>query len=220
MGVVTRWSPDLEDAGLVLRNAKADRIPDICEPWPTKFDLEGFTYRSGGLVPQGNVCPGDDTQSPALETWLGKLQSPSLQPYEQLASVLQSQGDVENAKVTRYTAREQERKHSGSWRWLGLTILKYFIGYGYYLEWAFVPVIFFLIVGIAVMRFSGQDVGNNLPRWAIAYTFDMLLPVVRLRDSHYEINLKGWAEYYFYLHKIMGYVLASVLIAAVAGLTK
>ena len=82
------------------------------------------------------------------------------------------------------------------------------------------PVIFFLIVGIAVMRFSGQDVGNNLPRWAIAYTFDMLLPVVRLRDSHYEINLKGWAEYYFYLHKIMGYVLASVLIAAVAGLTK
>jgi hypothetical protein len=48
----------------------------------------------------------------------------------------------------------------------------------------------------------------------------MLLPIVRLRDSHYSIDLKGWAQYYFYVHKVMGYVLASVLIAAVAGLTK
>jgi hypothetical protein len=48
----------------------------------------------------------------------------------------------------------------------------------------------------------------------------MLLPIVKLREYHYSVDLKGWARYYFYVHKLMGYVLASFLIAGIAGLTK
>jgi hypothetical protein len=56
--------------------------------------------------------------------------------------------------------------------------------------------------------------------WGISYSFDLLLPIIRLRDSHYAIELKAPARYYFYFHKIMGYLLASFLIAGVSGLTK
>jgi hypothetical protein len=56
--------------------------------------------------------------------------------------------------------------------------------------------------------------------WGVAYSFDLLLPIIRLRDAHYEMDLKGFARYYFYIHKIMGYLLASFLIAGVSGLTK
>jgi hypothetical protein len=41
-----------------------------------------------------------------------------------------------------------------------------------------------------------------------------------LREKHYQIDLAGWPRYYFYMHKVMGYVLASFLITGLAGLTK
>jgi len=56
--------------------------------------------------------------------------------------------------------------------------------------------------------------------YGIAFSFDMLLPIVKLRDYHYTVDLKGWARYYFYFHKLMGYLLASFLIAGLTGLTK
>ena len=55
--------------------------------------------------------------------------------------------------------------------------------------------------------------------WRIP-VIDHLLPVVQLIKSHYDIELAGFARYYFYAHKLMGYVLASFLIAGLAGLTQ
>ena len=54
----------------------------------------------------------------------------------------------------------------------------------------------------------------------LSYSFDMLLPVIRLREEHYKIDLVGGTRYYFYFHRIMGWVLASFLIAGLSGLTK
>ncbi|MGJ4960134.1 hypothetical protein ACQR1H_31160 [Bradyrhizobium sp. HKCCYLRH2015] len=56
----------------------------------------------------------------------------------------------------------------------------------------------------------------------LAFSFDMLLPIIRLREKHYtDVDLRpGVAQYYFYGHKIMGYVLASFVIAALAALMK
>ena len=56
--------------------------------------------------------------------------------------------------------------------------------------------------------------------YGIAYSLDMLIPVVRLREYHHKVELHGWARYYFYVHILAGYVLASFLIAGLAGLTK
>jgi hypothetical protein len=46
------------------------------------------------------------------------------------------------------------------------------------------------------------------------------LPIIKLRDAHYKIDLVGLPRYYFYGHKVAGYVLASFLIAGLSGLTK
>jgi len=56
--------------------------------------------------------------------------------------------------------------------------------------------------------------------YGVSYSFDLLLPIIRLREQHYCIDLAGWARYYFYIHKIMGWVLASFLVAGLSGLTK
>jgi len=56
--------------------------------------------------------------------------------------------------------------------------------------------------------------------FGMAYSIDMLLPIIELDKSHYDISLEGWVRVYFYVHKIFGYVLALFLIAGLSGLTK
>jgi len=69
----------------------------------------------------------------------------------------------------------------------------------------------------ALRRLIGRK--HGLPM-GLSYSFDMLLPIIELRDAHYAIDLKGWPRYYFYAHKIAGFVLASFLMAGISGLTK
>jgi hypothetical protein len=51
-------------------------------------------------------------------------------------------------------------------------------------------------------------------------SFDLLLPIVELDARHYEFVFEGWQRYYFYAHKLMGYVLVSFVIAGLSGITK
>jgi hypothetical protein len=193
---------------LRLRNARADVIPNLSDPWPNKLDLDGLTYRSSGIV-------GEDFNS-----WFDKLLRYSRQPYEQLATVLQTQGDPVTATAIRYSARERERlEATGSVRRYWLTLLDSVVGYGYYPEKSFLWAAVFVILGAVVLRVSGEGPKNGMP-FGLAYSFDMLLPVVRLREKHYSIDLTGPARYYFYVHRIMGWVLASFLVAGLSGLTK
>jgi hypothetical protein len=56
--------------------------------------------------------------------------------------------------------------------------------------------------------------------YAITYSINMMLPIIRLREDNYKIELRSYARYYLYLHKVMGYILASFLIAGLSGLAK
>ena len=188
---------------LVLRDAKVlGTIPGLADAWAPKLELDGFTYRSAGAADQ-------------FKDWFGRLEHYAPQPYEQLASVIQSQGHSALATEIRYSGRERERSEATDGAWAWLTTLKWLIGYGYYPYYAMGWAIGLVIVGALVLRVSREG-----PPDIISYSFDMLLPIIRLRESHFQIDLKTWARYYFYFHKIMGYVLASFLIAGLAGLTK
>ena len=188
---------------LVLRDAKVlGTIPGLADAWAPKLDLDGFTYRSAGAADQ-------------FENWFGRLDHYAPQPYEQLASVIQSQGHGALATAIRYSSRERERSEATDGAWVWLTTLKWLIGYGYYPYYAMGWAIGLVIVGALVLCISRDG-----PPDIISYSFDMLLPIIRLRESHYQVDLTTWARYYFYFHKIMGYVLASFLLAGLAGLTK
>src|SRR4051794_38515830 len=88
-----------------------------------------------------------------------------------------------------------------------LTANKWLIGYGYHVEWALLWILGFLFAGIVALQVSGEGHKNGMP-FGIAYSFDLLLPIIRLREKHYQIDL-GPVRYYFYIHKIMGYVLGA-----------
>jgi len=98
-------------------------------------------------------------------------------------------------------------------------LLDWVIGYGHHIERALGWTVGLVIVGAFVLGISGEGRKNGMPV-GLSYSFDMLLPIIKLRDAHYDIDLKGWPCYYFYAHKIAGFVLASFLVAGISGLTK
>jgi hypothetical protein len=206
--VSAQWS---DDGILSLRNARADVIPSLSDPWPNKLDLDGLTYRNLDTSRSSGIVRND------FNRWFDKLLQYSRQPYEQLATVLQTQGDIGSATDVRYSARERERRDATGWVWLWLTLLDLVVGYGYYPQYTFVWAAVFVIIGAVVLRIFGEGPKNGI---GIAYSFDMLLPLVRLREKHYTIDLAGPARYYFYFHRIMGWVLASFFVAGLSGLTQ
>src|SRR5437764_11374454 len=62
----------------------------------------------------------------------------------------------------------------------------------------------------------GAALAKNIRKWMVC----CLRRSSGCVTGNYQIDLKTWARCYFYGHKIMGYVLASFLIAELSGLTK
>jgi cytoskeletal protein CcmA (bactofilin family) len=201
-----RWG---NEGALILRSSTVDIIPSLADAWAPKLDLDGLTYRSVGAAR-------------SFEGWFEKLKPYSAQPYGQLALVVQNQGNSELATAIRYAGKDKERQRSTWLRWGWLTTLDAFIGYGYYPERALRWVVIFVALGTLFLSFSEQSGWNGLHSLAskVVFSTDILLPIIKLRERNYQIVLDGWLGYYFYLHKIMGYVLASFLIAGLSGLTK
>jgi hypothetical protein len=52
------------------------------------------------------------------------------------------------------------------------------------------------------------------------YSFEALLPIIKLSELHYEIELGGWRHYYFYFHRLVGWMLGIFVVGFVSGLVK
>jgi uncharacterized protein YjbI with pentapeptide repeats len=227
-------------ARLVLGNARVGAVQDEPDAWPQDLELDGFTYaRFGGLGSDAGRGIGSRS-SEWFQKWLERHAPYTPQPYQHCARVLREMGHPEMANDVAYAGRERERGEfwrRSKWRWFGLWLLKWTIGYGYGLRyfrslwWA----LFFVVVGTLVLLGCGAPRAIAVPiTWATAggmkifsylaalafYSFDLLLPIIQLYEPHYQVLLDGVAKYYFAFHKLMGYVLASFLIAGLAGLTK
>ena len=112
------------------------------------------------------------------------------------------------------------------WYWLWLMALWIFIGYGYCIHYALFWALGLVVLGTIVLRVSRQYCKKDrnhkdLKYWGLAYSIDMLLPIIHLRKYHYDkIELEGGVRVYFYVHKILGYALALFIITGLTGIVK
>ncbi len=148
--------------------------------------------------------------------WFARQQPFSAEPYDELSSVLRRLGDEGMADRIMFDRHDDEARliHNPT-----LFVQRSVIGYGYNVWLAFPWAAALVILGMIVLRISGEGKRLGLPVGA-TYSFDMLLPLVRLRESNYKLEVRGPAQYYFYAHKVAGFVLASFLVAALSGLTR
>jgi hypothetical protein len=215
-------------ARLILTNASVRTLKDgLCpeggsncpDTWPEHLELTGFIYQQLNSFDANKQSDMAARPTSWWIDWLGRQQVYSPQPYEYLASTLLKVGYKDKAEDILYAGKNRELENTSFPGNIKLWMERVLIGYGYRTRYAAMWAAGFIVLGAIVLHRSGEGPRNRMP-YGVAFSFDMLLPVVKLRDYHYSIDLKGWARYYFYFHKLMGYVLASFLIAGLTGLTK
>ena len=173
-GKSVKWQSDnetrLNDIQLNLQNTQVGALVDSPKSWPDKIDLRGFTYRQFG----GPTQEDEPSERPAdvFTKWISCSKTFSLQPYQQLASVLRSAGKSGTADAILFAARKYERRNTKGWgKWLWLSVLQYVIGYGIGLRtfWALGWALGFVFFGWGVLCLTGEDrkhewtVGRNWP---------------------------------------------------------
>lgn len=218
----TRWHGDsLLD--LTSASFASFRSPEILSVWPEKILFHNFSFKL--FSPDYCGRPACTHSSTWYGEWLGRQADPrkSFGPYKGVVEMLAAQGYVLEAQDLGVLGRDVERQDAldnrETSRYLLLTVYKYTIGYGYKLHWVLYWIFLFVCVGALIFR-STSEARLRLMPFGISYSFDMLLPIVRLREEHYEIDLKGLARYYFYLHKLVGWALGLLLAAAMSGIAK
>jgi hypothetical protein len=214
-----------EGPQLVLRNATVGvlQCPPSLAAWPA-LDLSGFIYKQMGGLSFADRATAIAGRPPAwFFQWLGKDKTFTPQPYHQLASVLRSLGHAETADAVLYEGKERERRAAG-WRtpkWWGMSLLKWTIGYGYGYRYfrSLIWALGITLIGATIL--GTTPAGHNFTlAEKLAFSFDLLLPIVELDKRHSLEAIAGWARYYFYLHEVLGYVLGGFIVAGLAGITK
>ena len=162
-------------------------------------------------------------EAPGFE-WLAKDESYSPQPYRHLAYVLRAAGHEDMADDILIANRDRELGESktSQFKWWRLWMLRLFIGYGYgwRVFWALAWVAGLAVLGTAILHLAKEGNRRSM-KLGFCYSLDMLLPIIHLRELHYtDVDLNTWAKYYFYFHKIMGYVLIFFVLAGLSGLTE
>jgi len=94
-----------------------------------------------------------------------------------------------------------------------------FIGHTHRLYYIFLWIVVLVFVGTIVVRRSGEAGRLNLGT-GIAFSFDRLIPLIKLDEQHYKVELMAPVRNYFYFHQIMGYLLGSFVVAWVSGILK
>ncbi len=222
--IPTRWR---EPSALNLAGARfgAVRAPEMPDVWPAQIDFQHF---STTLFSQA-FCGADADICQHSPTWYATLLQrqatprPSYEPYKQISEMLVSQGALQEAESLSVRGRDVMRddalRHHEWLSYIGMLFYGWTVGYGYHPEYAIYWAIFFTIVGALIFRKTQEAAQNHMP-YGLAYSFDMLLPIVHLREKHYQIDLAGSQRYYFYFHKLVGWALGLLLAAVMAGITR
>lgn len=217
-------------------NSNVGVPPNPLANWPKDIRLVNVDY--GIIEDLDSITVGDWLR------WLEKGYNPerSHDPdnHKKIADTLESAGFSGEADRIRFDSKakiKEETWHdiwnkpmseingNSLWRWLTLSLQENLVGYGFRFYYSFFCV-FFIVVGAATVKIleRRQRPKDQEVRWGLAflYSLDMLLPVIRLREGHYQDHfLKSKvARIYFIFHSLFGYVLGLYLVAALTGITK
>lgn len=236
------------DSQLILHNTEVGAIQDTCNSWPKKVDLEGFKYSQLGGFGLNNKDRMENRSIDWFKSWLGdgtysfvpykflERTLPNIkreifvkgyaerytpQTYKQIANVLITMGYKEKAYDILISGKKREQKEESSlFKKVILFLEQIVIGYGYKIEYSFYASLILLLFGALIysttlLSFNPSD----LPK-VIFFSLANLLPFVELSNNYSPDNLDGAIKYYFYLQRIIEYILLIFIGAGFTGITK
>jgi hypothetical protein len=202
-----------------LTNATVGRLEDSKASWPEQIRFEGLTYQQLECNPR---VPVKDRLA-----WLAR--SPvgySQQPYLALADSYRRAGRDSDARKVLINHHRLRAKGSSAPARVWSHVLRLGIGYGYKPLYALGWLVIAIAVGTVVVSrgypsdFHQSGAGGNAPTFhAIAYSADVVLPVIDLGQAA-AWTADGASQVATWLLTVSGWLLASVVLAAAAGLMR
>lgn len=227
---------------LDLREAEIGNLKDNEANWPSagKLLLDGFVY--------GRIAEGPDDPR-TRERWLALQPEFSQQPYEQLAKVLEQEGDYAGGRHVKIEMEDRSLVEGPindlRWYWripakFWSLVLKVTIGYGYApwraLYWAIAIVMLGTYLFGKGMRYgviapAHEKSESHFPFSAFWYSLDAFLPVVNLRQhdhwvptAHHVIvwgvRYDEFLRRYLWFHILLGWTITTLFVAGVTGVLK
>jgi uncharacterized protein YjbI with pentapeptide repeats len=219
-GGPAHWS---DGSVLDLRATSVLGIDDVENAWPNHLYLTGFTYQlpSGSTTRAGHSLA--DRNMSWYEHWLESDQSYSRQPYKQVETILRSVGRDRDADVIamksidrQYDDRNPIFKVTGG-------LHRSTVGYGYRPEWIIPWALALVLVGGIVANWLPKSVTMKVSS-RFMLSAQHLIPFINFGKTYADADVtspevRPWVRRYFYFHSSMGWVLAGLLVAALARIT-
>jgi hypothetical protein len=209
-----------EDQVIDLSSATVQGIEDRPDSWPPNVYLAGFVLEKarGYGINQPSFI---DRDGDWYVSWLKRDQfSPT--SYAQVENLLRSAGRTSAAnKVGMARVAGENEESGGVRRWMS-PLSWVTVGYGYHPEWIIVWILAFIAIGAVVARKLPDTALES--RYPAIISAHRLIPIISFGKVYEDVDLTGadvkrWIRWYFYLHAIVGFVLAAVLVAALTVIT-
>jgi hypothetical protein len=188
--------------------------------WPTTLTLRGFVYET--LYERTPISVA------ARLRWLDRDPGGyAPQPYEQLVAVYRRAGRDDDARKVAIAKQRRRRKTLNRPGKVWNSLLRWTVGYGYRTWQAGLWLLGLLAVGAAIYASAhpgdmalAKKPGDPLPAFQPwIYSLDVLLPVVNLHQEEFWIP-QGVARWWTWFSILAGWLLTTVVIAALTGLLK
>lgn len=225
-GPMTTFAPG---STLDIRYATINAIaaPEQLSVWPSKLYLTNFHLNS--FTPENctsniefpvelNASCADDLAF--FKRWLS-LDPDSehiMQSYQMIEDLLASRGDKDEADQIGFARGDHKLRSHFNFPYISFLyqlVYRETVGYGYYPEWSVWWILFLTILGALIYRRTdqAQQRGNKI---GLTFSFDLLLPLIRLDEENYKVKFFGPTKYYFYFHRLAGWILGSFLVSAIS----
>jgi hypothetical protein len=201
------------DGAVDLTNASVRTFVDDPKSWPAVFHLQGFAYDSFG---NGRVSVRGRLR------WLTRHASGfSPQLYDQLATTYRRAGDEQATRKVAVAKQWRRRRRFSPLSWLWYVT----VGYGYrtWLAGLWLAVLVALSTWVFSRAYPAHMIAirSRPPAFhAVAYAFDLLLPVINLGQKNAWQPEGSALLYWSWALTGAGWVLISAVVAGLAGVLK
>jgi hypothetical protein len=200
-------------AGIVdLTNTHVGVLNDDQACWPIALRLRGFTYET---LQSDQISVRDRIR------WLARhVGGYTPQVYDQLAAAYRRAGDEQAARRVGISKQWRRRSPLNPLNWL----LYATVGYGYRTWLAAVWLVILLVPGSRVFTVANahhlMQADPNAPAFhPVAYTLDLLLPVINL-GQRVAFTPRSWALYWSWALIGAGWILTTAVVTALTGIPK
>jgi uncharacterized protein YjbI with pentapeptide repeats len=210
-----------------LEGTTVRAIDDGPKAWPQHLRLAGFVIQQthGQNIPLSNGFT--DRKVSWYLNWLGREGTFTREPYTLVETLLRTVGRNRDADRIAMKRMNHEYSSGGILHHTWGLVHRSTVGYGYRPERAIVWTLLLIAIGAWVAKRLPQSIpfskGASLES-RLVLSAQQLIPLIHFGKSYSEIDVTSSAvpkrvRWYFYLHAVLGYMLAAFLLTALAKIT-